>query len=105
MPRAIVSWKLAADPVRFYLHDESLRTFSGETPMREIDVISKSSVGQPEGVPPQFHPVARIRFERLTLTRYMSNRVRKIPFYVLRDVRTGFGANAVVTDNPSGSHR
>ncbi len=100
VPRAIVSWKLAADPVRFYLHDKSLRIFSGEAPMREIDVISKSSVGPPERVPPQFHPVARVRFERLTLTRYMSNRVREIPFHVLRDVRTGFGANAVVTDNP-----
>jgi hypothetical protein len=44
--------------------------------------------------------VARIRFERLTLTRYMSNRVREIPFHVLRDVRTGFGVNAVVADNP-----
>jgi 4-amino-4-deoxy-L-arabinose transferase-like glycosyltransferase len=100
VPRAIVTWKLAADPVRFYLHDKSLRVFSGETPMREIDVISKSAVGQPERVPPQFHPVARIRFERLTLTRYMSNRVRQIPYYVLRDVRTGFGVNAVVADDP-----
>ncbi len=100
VPRAIVTWKLAADPVRFYLHDKSLRIFSGETPMREIDVISKSTVGPPERVPPKFHPVARIRFERLTLTRYMSNRVREIPFYVLRDVRTGFGVNAVVADNP-----
>ena len=100
VPRAIVTWKLAADPVRFYLHDKSLRIFSGETPMREIDVISKSAVGAPERVPPQFHPVARIRFERLTLTRYMSNRVREIPFHVLRDVRTGFGVNAVVADNP-----
>jgi mannosyltransferase len=105
VPRAIVTWKLAADPVRFYLHDKSLRTYSGETPMREIDVISKSAVGQPEGVPRTFHPVVRVRFERLTLTRYMSNRVREIPFYVLRDVRTGFGVNAVVTDNPSGNHR
>ena len=103
VPRAIVTWKLAADPVRFYLHDKSLRIFSGETPMREIDVISKSAVGQPERVPPEFHPVARIRFERLTLTRYMSNRVREIPFYVLRDVRTGFGVNAVVADNPRGA--
>jgi mannosyltransferase len=100
VPRAIVTWKLAADPVRFYLHDKSLRIFSGETPMREIDVISKSAVGQPERVPPKFHPVARIRFERLTLTRYMSNRVREIPFYLLEDVRTGFGVNAVVADNP-----
>ncbi|HEY0390096.1 MAG TPA: glycosyltransferase family 39 protein [Solirubrobacterales bacterium] len=100
VPRAIVTWKLAADPVRFYLHDKSLRIFSGETPMREIDVISKSAVGEPERVPPRFHPVARIRFERLTLTRYMSNRVHEIPFYLLRDVRTGFGVNAVVADNP-----
>jgi mannosyltransferase len=100
VPRAIVTWKLAADPVRFYLHDKSLRVFSGETPMREIDVISKSTVGPPERVPPEFHPVARIRFERLTLTRYMANRVHEIPFYLLRDVRTGFGVNAVVADNP-----
>jgi uncharacterized membrane protein len=103
VPRAIVTWKLAADPIRFYLHDHSLRAYSGETPMREIDVISKSTVGYPTGVPPRFHPVAQIRFERLTLTRYMSNRVRHIPFYALRHVRTGFGVNAVVTDNPSGN--
>jgi len=103
VPRAIVTWKLAADPVQFYLDDKSQRIFSGETPMREIDVISKSTVGQPERVPPGFHPVARIRFERLTLTRYMSNRVREIPFYILRDVRTGFGVNAVVADSPQGA--
>jgi hypothetical protein len=30
----------------------------------------------------------------------MSNRPRQIPFYVLRDVRTGFGVNAVVADGP-----
>jgi mannosyltransferase len=105
MPRAVVTWKLAADPVQFYLDDKSQRIFSGDTPMREIDVISKSTVGQPERVPAKFHPVARIRFERLTLTRYMSNRVREIPFYVLRDVRTGFGVNAVVADGPAGSGR
>lgn len=103
VPRAIVTWKLAADPVRFYLRDHSTRVFSGETPMREIDVISKSTVGQPEGVPRRFHPVARVRFERLTLTRYMSSRIRQIPYYALRDVRTGFGVNAVVADGPSGS--
>jgi len=98
VPRAIVTWKLAADPVRFYLQDHALRIYSGDTPMREIDVISKSTVGQPEGIPRTFHPVARVRFERLTLTRYMSSRVREIPFYALRDVRTGFGVNAVVAD-------
>jgi uncharacterized membrane protein len=105
VPRAIVTWKLAADPVRFYLQDHALRIYSGDTPMREIDVISKSTVGYPEGVPPKFHPVARIRFERLTLTRFMSNRTREIPFYVLSHVRTGFGVNAVVADSPGGRRR
>lgn len=103
--RAIVSWKLAADPLRFYLQDHALRIYSGETPMRELDVISKSTVGTPEGIPRAFHPVARVRFERLTLTRYTSNRVREIPFYVLRDVRTGFGRNAVVADGPMVARR
>ncbi|MDX6602332.1 MAG: mannosyltransferase [Solirubrobacterales bacterium] len=99
VPRAIVTWKLAADPVRFYLHDEAERIYSGDWPMREIDVISKSLEGRAvTGVPKAFHPIARVRFERLTLTRYMSNRVREIPFYVLHQVHTGFGFNAVVVD-------
>jgi mannosyltransferase len=102
VPRAVVTWKLAADPVRYYLQDHALRIYSGDTPMREIDVISKSTVGQPTGLPRQFHPVARIRFERLTLTRYMANRVHEIPFYVLSHVRTGFGVNAVVVDGLPG---
>jgi hypothetical protein len=103
VPRAIVTWKLAADPIRFYLHDHSLRAYSGETPMREIDVISKSTIGYPSGVPPRFHPVAQIRFERLTLTRYMSNRLYQVPYYALRHVRTGFGDDAVVADSPNGN--
>jgi mannosyltransferase len=40
-PRAIVGWKLAADPIRFYLHDQAERAYSGELPLREIDVVSK----------------------------------------------------------------
>ena len=59
-PRAIVTWKLAADPVRFYLHDHSVRIYSGETPLREIDVIGKSAEGRPvTGVPSRFHPAGR----------------------------------------------
>jgi mannosyltransferase len=105
VPRVIVTWKLAADPVRYYLQDNALRVYSGDTPMREIDVISKSTVGQPTGLPRSFHPVARVRFERLTLTRFMSNRVLKIPFYALSHARTGFGVNAVIADGPDGSRR
>jgi hypothetical protein len=105
-PRAIVTWKLAADPVRFYLHDHSVRTYSGETPLREIDVIGKSAGGRPvTGVPSRFHPAGRVRFERLTLSRYISNRVRRVPFYALKRVQTGFGSNAVVVDGEPGTKR
>ena len=105
-PRAVVSWKLAADPVRYYLHDHAQRIYSGTWPMQEIDVISKSRGGaQPTGIPRVFHPIARVRFDRLTLTRYMSARPREIPFYVLRHVGTGFGVNAVLLDGqPRNSH-
>ncbi|MFI5027473.1 MAG: glycosyltransferase family 39 protein [Solirubrobacterales bacterium] len=104
-PRAIVSWKLAAIPVQYYLHDNARRIYSGVTPIREIDVISKSFWGNPTGVPRSFHPTARIRSERLTLTRYMSNHVRAIPFYRLGHIKTGFGFDAVVISGPQGSHR
>ena len=102
-PRAIVTWKLAADPVRFYLHDRALRIYSGDTPLREIDVISKPTIGYPRGVPRRFHPLVRVRFERLTLTRYVASRARETPFYVLKRIHTGFGDNAVVTDGPGAS--
>lgn len=104
VPRAILTWKLAADPVRFYLRDHSRRVYSGETPVRQLDVIGKSTIKRPSDVPPGFRPVARVRFERLTLNRYMSSRTRQIPFYVLRRIRTGFGADAVVADGPMGAH-
>ncbi|HWI97064.1 MAG TPA: glycosyltransferase family 39 protein [Solirubrobacterales bacterium] len=98
-PRAIVTWKLAADPVRFYLHEHAQRIYSGDWQLRTIDVISKSLEGRAvTGVPRVFHPVARVRFERLTLTRYMANRPQDIPFYELKQIHTGFGFNAVVVD-------
>jgi hypothetical protein len=105
-PRAIVTWKLAADPVRFYLHDGSVRAYSGEIPLREIDVIGKSREGRPvTGVPSQFHAAGRVRYERLTLSRYISSHVRQVPFYALKRVKTGFGSNAVVVDGEPGAKR
>jgi hypothetical protein len=98
-PRAIVGWKLAADPIRFYLHDGSKRLYSGGTPLREIDVIGKPiAKKQPVTLPRGFHQVERIRLERLTLIRYVSRRLDDIPFHVLRDLPTGFGTNGVVVD-------
>jgi mannosyltransferase len=101
-PRAILTWKLAADPIRFYLDDGSRRAYRGVVPVREIAVVSKPVVARKAvGLPPGFHPVERRRLERLTLIRYVSPRLRQVPFHVLRDARTGFGRNAVVVDGPS----
>jgi len=100
-PRAIVTWKLAADPIRYYLDDGSRRAYRGVVPVREIDVISKPVVARkPVGLPPAFHPVERLRLERLTLIRYVAPRLHQVPFDVLSDARTGFGRNAVVADGP-----
>lgn len=100
-PRAIVTWKLAADPIRFYLDGPARRAYRGLLPVREIDVVSKPVVARkPVGLPRGFRPVERRRLERLTLIRYVSPRIQQVPFHVLRDARTGFGRNAVVADGP-----
>jgi 4-amino-4-deoxy-L-arabinose transferase-like glycosyltransferase len=101
-PRAILTWKLAADPIRFYLEDESRRAYRRTVPVREIAVVSKPIVARkPVGLPPSFRPVERHRLERLTLIRYVSAHLRQVPFHLLRDARTGFGRNAVVVDGPT----
>jgi mannosyltransferase len=98
-PRAIVGWKLAADPIRFYLHDHAERVYSGETPLREIDVVSKPvAEGFRADVPREFRPVERVRLDRLTLTRFVARRTHEVPYYRLRNLRTGFGSNGVVVD-------
>jgi mannosyltransferase len=98
-PRAVVTWKLAVDPVMFYLPGKSERIYSGEHMLREVDVVSKPLVaGHPVHLPPSFHPVERVRLQRLTLVRYMSRRPHPVWFHTLRDLPTGFGRNAVVID-------
>jgi hypothetical protein len=98
--RAIVGWKLAADPIRYYLGG-SRRIYSGELPLREIDVIKKPIAKRREVILPRsFHQVERVRLERLTLIRYRSRATSDVPFRVLRDLATGFGSNGVVADGP-----
>ncbi|HEU4393311.1 MAG TPA: glycosyltransferase family 39 protein [Solirubrobacterales bacterium] len=98
-PRAIVTWTLAADGVQFYLGEGSRRKYRGKVPIREVDVISKAVVvGRPPNLPPAFHPVERLRLERLTLTRYLARGIHRVPVLALRNARTGFGRNAVITD-------
>jgi hypothetical protein len=98
-PRAVVTWKLAADPVEFYLDDSAQRMYSGTEPLAEVDVASKPLVaGRPVRLPRSFHAVQRLRLDRLTLIRYVSKRPQKIWFHTLRDLPTGFGQDAVVID-------
>lgn len=98
-PRAIVTWKLAADPVQFYLDGNSQRLYGGPQSVREVDVVSKPlAAGNPVALPPSFRAVQRVRLERLTLIRYVSRRPQTIWFHTLRDLPTGFGRNAVVVD-------
>ncbi len=97
--RAIVTWKLAADPVRYYLHDRAVRMYGGEERIREIAVLRKPLVtGQTVSLPPSFHQVGRVRADRLTLNVYYSKRPVPIQFDTLRNLPTGFGEVAVLLD-------
>lgn len=99
--RAIVTWKLAADPVRFYLRDEALRMYGGEERISEVDVLRKPlATGLPVNLPPSFHQVRRVRADRLTLIAYASSHPVRIWFHTLRDLPTGFGDDAVLLDGP-----
>jgi 4-amino-4-deoxy-L-arabinose transferase-like glycosyltransferase len=97
--RAIVTWKLAADPVRYYLPGKSVRMYGGEERISEIVVLRKPLVtGQPIDLPPSFHQVERVRADRLTLNTYVSDHPVKVHFHTLRDLPTGFGEIAVLID-------
>lgn len=97
--RAILMWRLAADPVRWYLHDHSLRWYAGPAKVREVDIVSKPLVaGRPINLPDSFHPVWQLRLNRLTLTRYASKRPMQLWFHTLDELPTGFGSNGVVLD-------
>jgi len=99
--RAIVTWKLAADPVRYYLHDQAVRMYGGEERIREIAVLRKPlATGQTVTLPPSFHQVGRLRADRLTVNVYFSKRPVPVQFNTLRDLPTGFGEVGVLLDGP-----
>jgi mannosyltransferase len=97
--RAIVSWKLAADSIRWYLGDEGSRMYAGSARIGEVDVVSKPLVAERlVNLPPSFHPTQRLRLYRLTLTRYVSKQPVRIRFHTLDSLPTGFGSAGVVLD-------
>jgi 4-amino-4-deoxy-L-arabinose transferase-like glycosyltransferase len=103
VPRAIVSWKLAADPVRLYLGGQAPRMYGGQERVSEIDVVSKPlAAGKVVNLPPSFRQVQRFRLDRLTLTRYVSPHPMELSFPQLERIPTGFGSNAVVLNGPFG---
>src|ERR1700744_1236241 len=57
VPRAIVSWRLAGDPLRWYLDDGALRWYGGREAVREVDLVGKRNVGErPADLPASLHP-------------------------------------------------
>jgi 4-amino-4-deoxy-L-arabinose transferase-like glycosyltransferase len=105
VPRAIVSWKLAADPVRWYLGGNVPRMYGGRERVREVDVVSKPLVAEKVvNLPRSFREVQRFRLDRLTLTRYVSPKPMELSFPRLNRLPTGFGSNAVVLNGPFGWH-
>jgi 4-amino-4-deoxy-L-arabinose transferase-like glycosyltransferase len=99
--RAIVTWKLAADPVRYYLPTRAVRLYGGSARISEIAVLRKPLVtGKPFNLPDSFHQVGRVRADRLTLNTYVSKHPVKISFQTLQALPTGFGDDAVLIDGP-----
>ncbi|HVC07530.1 MAG TPA: glycosyltransferase family 39 protein [Solirubrobacterales bacterium] len=98
-PRAVVTWKLSAAPVEFYVSDGGQPLFQGTVPLREVAVIGKPwAAGRPVPLPPAFHPVERLRFNRLVLTRYLAAQPQPLHYELLHKIPTGFRRNAVVID-------
>ncbi len=103
VPRAVVSWKLAADPIRWYLPGSVPRMYGGQEFVREVDVVSKPSAsGRPVNLDRSFREVQRFRLDRLTLTRYVAKKPMELRFPQLAALHTGFGENAVVLNGPAG---
>jgi 4-amino-4-deoxy-L-arabinose transferase-like glycosyltransferase len=103
--RAIVGWRLAADPIRWYLPGKAVQVYGGLRAVREIDVLSKPHfAGAAANLLPAFQPVEQARVDRLTLTRYRAPHLVNITVKELKRLPTGFAANGVVIDRPPPSN-
>jgi mannosyltransferase len=99
--RAIVGWRLAADPVRWYLPGKAVQVYGGLRRVREVDVLSKPhAAGLAASLLPSFTAVEQVRADRLTLTRYRAPHLVNVYVKELRQLPTGFARNGVVLDRP-----
>src|SRR6202012_2922187 len=94
VPRAIVSWRLAGDPLRWYLDDGAMRWFGGGEKVREVDLVGKRNVAErPANLPAAFRPAGVVRMDRLTISRYISSRPVLLWMHELDALKTGYGAD------------
>jgi mannosyltransferase len=101
VPRAIVSWRLAGDPLRWYLDDGALRWYGGGERVREVDVVGKRVVAErPANLPAAFRPAGVVRMDRLTISRYIASRPVLLWMHKLDALKTGYGADTIVLDGP-----
>ncbi|HTT95064.1 MAG TPA: glycosyltransferase family 39 protein [Solirubrobacterales bacterium] len=104
VPRAIVSWRLAGDPLRWYLDDGAMRWFGGGEKVREVDLVGKRVVAEHvANLPPSFRPAGVVRMDRLTIARYVSPRPVMLWKHQLDALPTGYGAQTIVLDGPPAS--
>ena len=104
VPRAIVSWRLAGDPLRWYLDDGALRWFGGGEAVREVDLVGKPIVAEhAANLPPEFRPAGVVRMDRLTIARYVSPRPVQLWKHELDALKTGYGTDTIVLDGPPAS--
>ncbi|MBS1883151.1 MAG: glycosyltransferase family 39 protein [Actinobacteria bacterium] len=99
--RAIVSWRLAGDPLRWYLKDDGMHWFGGAERIREVDLVGKkANVELPATLPPAFRPAGVVRMGRITIARYVSAKPVVLRMKQLNAQMTGYAANTVVLDGP-----
>jgi mannosyltransferase len=104
VPRAIVSWRLAGDPLRWYLDDGALHWYGGAEKVREVDLIGKQVVAeQRANLPAVFRPAGVVRMGRLTIVRYLAPRPIMLRLNQLAILTTGYIATNVVLDGPPAS--
>jgi 4-amino-4-deoxy-L-arabinose transferase-like glycosyltransferase len=104
VPRAIVSWRLAGDPLRWYLEDGALRWYGGSERVREVDLVGKRTVAERNAnLPPVFRPAGIVRMDRLTIARYIASRPVLLSKHALDALHTGYGNDTIVLDGPPAS--
>ncbi len=95
--RAVVTWKLAADPLEFYLNGAVQRAYSGRLAVSEVDVVAKPRAARSvTGLPADFRFAGGVREGPLTLLRFVARNPRPVHFSRLDRLDTGFGENAII---------